>query len=818
MASPYQDDDGGGARDGLRHLSVVNAEYAAGAYQRLVRKLAAAGYVESGGSRADVKAGDFKCLCPLHESVGEHYPSLHVTRTDDGGVKVNCHGGCANGDVFRLVMADDAVLAPCRAREVSAGAGRGGGGGGGFLLSGLELRSDAEAFRWYAQESSESGPWEAGSYVYRDTAGVQVAVKVKWTNKQFAWLSRSGGAGWRRGLGELNGRGVPLYRADEIVSASDGTVVWAVEGEKDADRLCEAGLLATSLNVGRQARGDLSAYRVLAGKRVVVVPDRDEVGMAAARRFALAAAAREVEAVEVRLMGPLGDESAGDGSGYDVSDWLDAGGLVTELEWLASQDEEVEVIDIGGVVDSGDGMVDADAGGDIAAAVTAGAEVSDDAEIWKFAVERDLLVPGVPFDAVRRSVAGRVASDIWTQFKVFKVGGGGDGDGDGSEVDLARYLDDDSEAGVAPPTLVRMEGKNGNALFYEGVLNTVFGLGGHGKTVMMIHCMAQLLMVDDSESAAHVAYYTYEYPVRSLVAALVAAGVPADRLKERLHVYQSHIGAPAKMLQQYPDVRLAVIDSTNKAMVAHGQDTDKVGGFGLLNNVMLRPMTDAGIAVVTVDHVTQNAETQDRPIGTVEKVNAVQGAMYKITCGQEFSRHRSGWSAIQMKKDNPSGTAWTKNDHVGYLMVHAGGLGEGRSRIWIQEDQPRPGQFGSEAVSSAGGSGMAGGDSSGSGSGSGGGGWASMMGAASAAQERQERAAQERHDREGAAWLLISEAGGEHSANSAADELAGRYSQYSKSTWQRTLKDMAERGRLKTDGGRHLWVTGDSRESGAESA
>jgi len=740
----------------LRHLSVVAGEHVSGAFDRLVRKLRAAGYIQPD----DIVSEEFKVLCPIHENTGKHAPSLNITKKEDGGVWVYCHGGCPNDRVFREIMADDAVLPQCRAERVTAGR-----GAGGLLISVLELhpeRKDADELylRWCAQESSETGVTEAATYVYRNAEGREVAAKVKWSNKEFTWLHRSGKL-WQRGLRGIDGS-VPLYRLDEVFE-SEG-VVYVVEGEKDADRLWEDGLVATSSRlVGRSARKTLEP---LAGRVVVVIPDNDESGRATAKRFASAAALAGVR--QVRLMAPLGDEDKA-GTGYDLSDWLDDGGSIGELEMLASTDELVEIIGRDSVVDSADGAsvlddtetVDSeeqdreDSSSFIGGVPGLTPELIADKE-WSSTYLND-VVKSLRFKAARSD-----ADELWLRLLGAE---GGEGAGD-SEVDMERLLAGDDIEKLPPPTVFRFT-DTGLSLFYEGVINTVFGYGGHGKSMIMALAVAQALI--DGKRAA---YFTYELPPKILVARLMGLGATKEMMKERLHLYQSHIGAPKKLVERCGDASdevLVVVDSTNKALIAHELDSDKVGGFGKLNNVLMRPLTGVGMTVGTIDHVTQNAETRNRMIGSVEKWNAIQGAAYKIERGRPFSMSESGWSSIQMMKDNPSATGWTADQTVGYLVVEANGLGQGLSRIWIQQAAP----VSADRVSDL-----------------------ARLSAENGSREDVKK--EQQAGRESAVVMEVMEQPGHWAVQALADELAGKYDG-SSSTWRRVVSGLRDRGELSVD-------------------
>ena len=105
-----------------------------------------------------------------------------------------------------------------------------------------------------------------------------------------------------------------LYRLPEILAKS---VVYVVEGEKDADRLWSLGIPATTSPMG--AKNWRSEYaHSLKDKQVVIVPDNDPDG----RRYAQDVSRSLVDvATAVKIVRLPGLAEHG-----DVSDWLDAGG------------------------------------------------------------------------------------------------------------------------------------------------------------------------------------------------------------------------------------------------------------------------------------------------------------------------------------------------------------------------------------------------------------------------------------------------------------------------------------------------------------
>ena len=136
-----------------------------------------------------------------------------------------------------------------------------------------------------------------------------------------------------------------LYRLPQLKGADKSQWVWVVEGEKDADRLNDAGLLATTNPMGA-GKWRASFAKEFRGRLVAVIPDNDDAG--AAHADDIINSVLPVANV-VKLVRLPGAPDKG-----DVSDWLDAGHTVEELEEslgriqaLADDDvEEQEMLDI----------------------------------------------------------------------------------------------------------------------------------------------------------------------------------------------------------------------------------------------------------------------------------------------------------------------------------------------------------------------------------------------------------------------------------------------------------------------------------------
>jgi hypothetical protein len=237
----------------------------------------------------------FRCLCPAHD---DRNPSLSITEKN-GKVVFVCRAGCLQEAVLDKLI---------------------------------------ELGLWSAKTGGPNRrPTNARSlcyYDYRDEAG-QVLFRVRRTpEKQFLQFRPDGNGGWIPGI---DGVRRVLYRLSELIATPLDQVIYIVEGEKDAVNLNRAFGVATTCNPGGAAalkrdgapgtpkwRSEYNQY--FRGRTVVILPDNDDAGRAHAAGVArnLASVAASVHILDLPGLPPKGD----------VSDWLDGGGSLSDLETL----------------------------------------------------------------------------------------------------------------------------------------------------------------------------------------------------------------------------------------------------------------------------------------------------------------------------------------------------------------------------------------------------------------------------------------------------------------------------------------------------
>jgi len=250
------------------------------------------------------RSGDgYSTRCPVHEDT---HASLSVSEGDDGRVLIHCHAGCtveAIMQVLGLPMADlfddrDQGPAPRQRRKPT--------------------------------KTDPPKPSRKPDYVYIDREGEPVHGTLREAGKRFvqARADAASPTGWFYGLGDIE---PVLYRLPDVLQAvADGRTIYVCEGEKDTDRLRSLGLCATTNPMGA-GKWRPQYTECLCGADIVILPDNDAPGMKHAEQVA-----RSLHGVADRVRVLLLPELPEKG---DVSDWLDAGGTIEDLQALADNCE-----------------------------------------------------------------------------------------------------------------------------------------------------------------------------------------------------------------------------------------------------------------------------------------------------------------------------------------------------------------------------------------------------------------------------------------------------------------------------------------------
>ncbi|MBN1420899.1 MAG: AAA family ATPase, partial [Planctomycetes bacterium] len=144
-------------------------------------------------------------------------------------------------------------------------------------------------------------------YPYRDEEGTVVFEVVRFPGKRFRQRRPDGNGGL---IWNIKGVRRVLYRLPELLAADPSALVFIAEGENDADRLVQEGLLATT-NPGGAGKWRPEFNEAFRGRDVVILADNDDPGREHAEKVAQAlhGIARRVRVVEFPDLAPHGDVS-----------------------------------------------------------------------------------------------------------------------------------------------------------------------------------------------------------------------------------------------------------------------------------------------------------------------------------------------------------------------------------------------------------------------------------------------------------------------------------------------------------------------------
>ncbi|CCE04773.1 hypothetical protein BRAS3843_1130004 [Bradyrhizobium sp. STM 3843] len=171
-----------------------------------------------------------------------------------------------------------------------------------------------------AKAKAEPKPRIIAAYDYRTPSGELLYQVVREEPKAFRQRRPNGRGGWIYTRGDTPS---VLYRLPELLKYPDGTV-HLCEGERDADRLAELGLTATTVSGDAADKWTPELAAPLRGRDVFILQDNDAKGekRATAAAQALQGIAKSVRVILLPDLPPKGD----------VSDWLKAGHSQAELE------------------------------------------------------------------------------------------------------------------------------------------------------------------------------------------------------------------------------------------------------------------------------------------------------------------------------------------------------------------------------------------------------------------------------------------------------------------------------------------------------
>lgn len=237
-------------------------------------------------------------------------------------------------------------------------------------------------------------------------------------------------------------------------------------------------------------------------------------------------------------------------------------------------------------------------------------------------------------------------------------------------IDLNPILTGQVEHLDPPPTILTRD--DGTSLLYKGELNWLSGEPETGKS-----WLAQLAVAQEITKQHHTLYLDLEDTPSRIANRLLALGLNADEINTYFHYIRPSIAPTptelAQVIETAHNCTLAVIDGTTDLHLIHGLDPESNRDSAALVAQLLRPLADAGAAVLPLDHVTKNRENRGRyAIGAQHKLAAVRGAAYHLETIFPMGRGVLGQARLYITKDRPGHIRGTHTLRIG-LNKHAAG-------------------------------------------------------------------------------------------------------------------------------------------------
>lgn len=202
-----------------------------------------------------------------------------------------------------------------------------------------------------------------------------------------------------------------------------------------------------------------------------------------------------------------------------------------------------------------------------------------------------------------------------------------------------------------PTHLARDDGRH---LFYAGKVNGLIGESESGKTWVALLAVHQALTTRRS-----VLYLDFEDTPTGIITRLRAMGATDDDLDhlvyigpdEALGIAQRADLAEALTLHA-PE--LIVLDGFNAAMTLMGLEINDNGDATRFAQLLLRPLSLTGAAVVYVDHVPKSTESRGKGgIGAQAKRAMTTGCALLVDVKAPFGRGQTGRLRLTVDKDRP---------------------------------------------------------------------------------------------------------------------------------------------------------------------
>lgn len=251
-------------------------------------------------------------------------------------------------------------------------------------------------------------------------------------------------------------------------------------------------------------------------------------------------------------------------------------------------------------------------------------------------------------------------------------------------VDLSAVLAGDLTS--AEPTVLAIDTVPRRHLFYAGALNGVHGDSGIGKS-----WIATITLKEQIEAGRNVMLLDFEDTPQTLCSRLLAQSVAPELIARhvdyRRPLDQLNTGTVHDLIATVyeREIAVVVIDSLGELFGLHGKDENADKDVGPFLRGIIRPLADAGAAVIVIDHSTKSKDNPLHPSGSKRKRAAITGASYFVSTDRPpvratGSEIETGRLKITCAKDR-HGT-YRSGEHVANIEITSYPDGGVRAHVW----------------------------------------------------------------------------------------------------------------------------------------
>lgn len=195
-------------------------------------------------------------------------------------------------------------------------------------------------------------------------------------------------------------------------------------------------------------------------------------------------------------------------------------------------------------------------------------------------------------------------------------------------------------------------------LFYAGEFNLIFGDTESGKTWL---CLAAVASTIAGGAGRAVVIDLDHNGARSLLNRLEMLGAPRELLCDQQVFRLAEPETNAELKDVVADLEVfkpdvVVLDSLGEVMPLFRANSNSADDFTVVHTEVIKPLKQAGAAVLVVDHLSKSAESRKfGPTGTVAKTRAVGGIAVRVSAEKPFRPGEGGAARLELYKDRHGG-------------------------------------------------------------------------------------------------------------------------------------------------------------------